>query len=226
MNFPDLGLPNPTIGAMSIAKTATDISKGKDLVMSLQELRSIAFGYGLPIFPPKPSPYYGGKRLDIEEADPGAESSESRASRQYVDIATGRHYLCPVKLRKDGDAEAYVVPNATIAVKATRRLVVTPMVEAGGSVIEEIGMDNYEFTIRGIIISETDKVPLAEMIQLWNYFKESKAVSLINAVSDILMDDSDKVVLRSLDWSDMQGVSQAQGFEITAISDKPFMLTL
>lgn len=226
MTFPDLGIPNPVIGAMSVKKTGGDILKGKDLVLSVQELRSIAFGYGLPIFPPPPSPYYGGKRMDIEEADVGDDGSESKNARQYVDIATGRYYLCPVRLKKEGDKEEYTVPNATIAVKATKRLVVTPMVEAGGSVIEEIGMDNYEFTIRGIIISETDEVPLVEMQTLWTYFKEQSSISLINAVSDILLDDSDKVVLRSLDWSDMQGISHAQGFEIVAISDKPFVLTL
>lgn len=132
----------------------------------------------------------------------------------------GIFYFMPVKL---GDLE---LPNAIISFQGKKNIIETQLIGYKGSIKELINIDSYEITIRGILIDEEISFPDEQIMDLQELWDKNESISLQCALSDIFLQEDDKVVIRSIRLPEMKGIEHAQAYEIECISDAYFELIL
>lgn len=136
--------------------------------------------------------------------------------------ASGRWYFMPVTLiHKD---EAYEIPNAVISFTGKKTIVETPMVGRQGSVKELIGLDDYEIGVQGVALS--DDFPQEALERLHELYTINESVSLQCALTDVFLDKDDKVIIRSVELSDMHGTESFVTIKISLVTDRSFELKI
>lgn len=136
------------------------------------------------------------------------------------DVYTQRVYFMPVMI---GDIE---MPNAVISITGKKTIVETPMVGRAGSVKELISIDDYEINLTGVLVGKNREYPedlVASMRDLW---KRNQSVRLISALTDLVMENNDKVVIKTIDFPAVGAIEDAQVVKLTATSDIPFELEI
>ena len=136
--------------------------------------------------------------------------------------AMGRYYFMPVVLEHKG--KEYEIPNAVISFTGKKNIVETAMVGRKGSVKELISLDDYEISILGVALSDNfPEAPLTELNELYNI---NESVILKCALTDIFLEEDDRVVIRSMDISDMKGTETVQIFKMELVTDRSFELII
>ena len=98
------------------------------------------------------------------------------------------------------------------------------MVGRKGSVKELISLDDYEISILGVALSDDfPEAPLTELNELYNI---NESVILKCALTDIFLEEDDRVVIRSMDISDMKGTETVQIFKMELVTDRSFELII
>jgi hypothetical protein len=102
------------------------------------------------------------------------------------------------------------------------------MPERGGSVHELISIDDYVFTIKGLLVNEDGEFPEKDIISLHEIFKINASVRLRSALSAIVLNGNfdERVIIRAVDWPVISGVEHVKGFEVKVESDMIFDLTI
>lgn len=136
--------------------------------------------------------------------------------------ALGRWYFMPVVIEHKG--KDYELPIAVVRITGRKKIVETDMVGRKGSVKELISMDDYEITVSGVIIE--DDFPEAGITQLNALYNINESVGLKCALTDIFMEEDDKVVIKSIDLSEMKGTEHAQVYSINMVTDRNFELII
>lgn len=95
---------------------------------------------------------------------------------------------------------SHAPPYALLPKKTVIR---TPVAERIGTVKEVFNIGDYKFDIKGVLIAETAKgYPDDEVYRLRMLFESAAPVRLINAVSDLFMDNSRNVCITDIDFPD------------------------
>lgn len=132
--------------------------------------------------------------------------------------AQGRWYFMPVEL---GNVE---IPNAVISIRGKKTIVETAMVGRKGTVKELISVDDYEIRIAGVCL-DTD-FPERQINALKELYDINESVTLKCALTDIFLDEEDKVVIRNIDFAEMRGSETAQAFTMELVTDRSFELIM
>ena len=128
----------------------------------------------------------------------------------------------PVVLEHKG--KEYEIPNAVISINGKKTIVETAMVGRKGTVKELISVDDYEINIAGVALdSDFPDSQIAELNDLYNI---NEAVTLKCALTDIFLEEEDKVVLKSIDFQEMRGCETSQVFKMNLVTDRSFELIL
>ena len=128
----------------------------------------------------------------------------------------------PIVLEHNGTE--YEMPNAVISIRGKKTIVETPMVGRKGTVKELISVDDYEIRIAGVCL-DTD-FPDQQINALNELYNINEAVTLKCALTDIFMDEEDKVVIKGIDFAEMRGCETAQVFTMELVTDRSFELIL
>lgn len=73
----------------------------------------------------------------------------------------------------------------------------------GALTVQQVYIGTYKFDIKGVLIAETSKgYPDDEVYRLRMLFESAAPVRLINAVSDLFMDNSRNVCITDIDFPD------------------------
>ena len=148
----------------------------------------------------------------------------------YTDVGTmlrkvdaqGRYYFMPVFfLYKD---KSYEIPNAVISFTGKKTIVETPMVGRKGSVKELINIDDYEISIQAI--AQSEDFPEAALTELNEIYNINESITLKCALTDLFLDQDDRVVIKSIDLSDMKGTENFTVFKMELITDRSFELII
>ena len=151
-------------------------------------------------------------------------------AKKYTDLGTmlrktdaqGRYYFMPVFfLYKD---KSYEIPNALISLTGKKTIVETPMVGRKGSVKELINIDDYEISIQAI--AQAKDFPEAALTELNEIYTINESITLKCALTDLFLDQDDKVVIKSIDISDMKGTETFTVFKMELITDRSFTLII
>ena len=183
-------------------------------------------GYkGLPypggFIPDAPSKY----KADGYES-PGEQVSEKTrtafGSTLRKKDAEGRWYFMPIVLEHKGTE--YEIPNAVISIRGKKSIVETAMVGRKGTVKELISVDDYEIRIAGVCLDvDFPDQQIGALNELYNI---NESVTLKCALTDIFLDEEDKVVVKSIDFAEMKGCETAQVFTMELVTDRSFELIL
>lgn len=193
---------------------------------SIKEVLLSAIGY-------KGAPYPGAWVPELKRPRPSENyeyDGDYREEKRYTDKgsllrkadARGRYYFLPVTLLyKDRE---YEIPNAVISFTGKKTIVETPMVGRKGSVKELISVDDYEIRIQAI--ARDEDFPEAALAELNEIYNVNESVTLKCALTDLFLEEDDKVVIKSIDISDMKGEETFTVFAMELITDRSFTLTI
>lgn len=157
---------------------------------------------------------------------PGEQASEKTSSDFGSTLrkkdAQGRWDFMPIALEHKGTE--YEIPNAVISIRGKKSIVETAMVGRKGTVKELISVDDYEIRIAGVCL-DVD-FPDQQINALNELYNINESVTLKCALTDIFLDEEDKVVIKSIDFAEMKGCETAQVFTMELVTDRSFELIL
>lgn len=183
---------------------ATDINKAPEYTVF--DIYSLVFGY-------RAIPYPQG-------ALPGIIRTNDQLSKLGATLfkrdANGQEAFCPVVISYRG--KKYNLPYSTIAVTLQKNIQSTPLIGRNGTVKELIQVEDYQFTINGIILSGDD-LPEDELMDLNELFLINEPVQLENAFAEIFISRDNTVVIEGMTFPDMKGISKGQAYSIRLSSD-------
>lgn len=177
---------------------------------NLSDIFKSAFGYDAPA-----------NKFEIEQAAGRIENS-SLGQPFYKEDLSGREFFLPVTIND------YLIPFAVIGMTWKKSYVSTSMPERGGSVRELISLDDYVFTIKGILVSDDNTYPELGIIDLHNIFLINANVKLRSVLSDIVLkgEFEHNVIIKDVKWPAVAGIEHAKPFEMEVESDMIFTLTI
>lgn len=164
-------------------------------------------------------------KIKLEKAQARKEQSQL-GQPFYMKDLSGVEYFLPVTIN------GVLIPYAVIGMTWKKTIVSTAMPERGGSVKELISIDDYEFTIKGILINENNDFPDDQVMKLHDLFKLNQSLVMRSVLSDIVLsgqgDDPDghKVVIKEIKWPEISGIEHAKPFEMSLESDMIFDLEI
>lgn len=136
----------------------------------------------------------------------------------------GRWYFMPVMLEHKG--KSLEIPFAVISISGEKTIVRTPMPGRRGSVKELISMDDAKISLTGLFMSADGSYPEAAVSEMNALIQVNESIKLVSALSDLLLDPEDRVVIQSWDFPPTPGVEDVQAVKLELVSDSPFVLTV
>ena len=128
--------------------------------------------------------------------------------------------------------EQFVFPNEPlISLSLAKTIVETATVgkERKGTVKEYICTEDYTLSIKGICVNEDiekrDEYPTEQVQELQRLFEINDSINVENNPFLELFGIR-RIVLKSIDWSEMAGQQGLQKYSITAVSDQDFYADL
>lgn len=138
--------------------------------------------------------------------------------------ALGRWYFMPVWIRSSlGEVE---MPCAVISVTGKKRIVETPLIGRRGAVNELIGVDSYEVELACALIGQGGNYPETEVKRMRDLYELNEAVELVSALTDLVFETDDKIVIESIDLPAMGGAEDVQVVKMKAHTDAAVELVI
>lgn len=195
-------------------------------------LMSIVGYQGLPypgaVFPNRPASAYTGDVVEVPTS-PAPQQELVKGTRLYKQDALGRWYFMPVFIRhKDirGDEHTLELENAVISITGTKNIVRTPLVGRRGSVKELISIGDYKISIAAFIKSSDGSYPEAQITRMKELYNIDESVELVSALTDLLLDEGDRVVITDIQYPPTPGVEDGQAVTLECETDSPFELII
>lgn len=112
-----------------------------------------------------------------------------------------------------------------IDVSASKNIIKTPIKGRNGTVKEYINIDDYQITLRGILINYTgDAYPEDLVNDIHQLFVVNAEMQVTTPLLNLL--DVHNVVITNLKLPEVEGYNHIQPFIISAISDEPVELVI
>lgn len=200
-------------------KRVSQFSLG-DMLLNVIGYKGIPYPGGF--IPDAPAKYAKDEKFSYFGDEASEKTSSDFGSTLRKKDAQGRWYFMPVVLEHKG-AE-YEIPNAVISIRGKKSIVETAMVGRKGTVKELISVDDYEIRIAGVCL-DVD-FPDQQINALNELYNINESVTLKCALTDIFLDEEDKVVIKSIDFAEMKGCETAQVFTMELVTDRSFELIL
>ena len=176
------------------------------------------------IFPNRIGGDYTGGPYEVETEALTRQERTNRGSTLYKQDFRGRWYFMPVVFQsKIGQVE---IPHAVISITGKKNIVETQLVGRKGTVKELINLEDYKITIAGFIQSTDGSYPEDEIVRMRDLYNVNESAELICALSDLILDEDDKVVITDIDFPSTPGIEDGQVIRLECITDKPFELII
>ena len=152
---------------------------------------------------------------------------------QGITDMIGRPVFMPITLLVNDPflgATSYVFPFSLLTIKNKKIIKETPMVERGGSVIEEIGLGPWEIEIKGFLIDGNNEFPDDQLISLYQLYVANQVtntivtVQLKCAISDIFLGANPNVVITEIEIPPKAKVIGVRDFSMKMIQDSILVL--
>lgn len=199
----------------------------QNMLLSVIGLRGLPYPGGF--FSPRREGTYKGDSEDDYELEPEAPEQKEfvNDTRLYVQDALGRWLFMPVKLKHpdiETEGNTFELEHAVINVTGKKNIVETALVGRKGSVKELISTDDYKISIAAFIQGNDGTYPDEKIRQLKDIYDIDESLELICALTGLILDAGDKVVITDISWPATPGVEDGQAVKIELITDKPFEL--
>jgi hypothetical protein len=146
---------------------------------------------------------------DVEKRDAATIARQSTAPAHYL----GTPIFMPVNLG------GYQLPfEPLVEIAGGKSIVRTPLTGWNGTVKENMGLDDYAITIRGIVLNEDgDDYPEAEVLQLRNLFERKESLDIICPLLGLF--NISRMAIENLRLPAEEGTLHYQPYELTGYSD-------
>lgn len=151
---------------------------------------------------------------------PDKKMSTAKGQKLYAEDLAGREFFLPVEIND------VLIPFAVMSMNWRKTIVSTPMPERGGSVHELISIDDYTFNIKGLLVDEDGFFPEQGIVDLHDVFLLNKSLRMKSALSAIVLQNGEQVIIKDVKWPHTPGVEHVKAFEIELESDQIFELEL
>ena len=159
---------------------------------------------------------------EMNDQSPEFKEFTDKGTRLYKKDYLGLWYFMPVTFTTEsGEIE---ISHAVINVTGKKTIVETQMIGRKGGVKELINVDDYRVSIGGYIQSPDGTYPEDRITNMKELFNVNRAVELKSALTDLLFDENDKVVITDMGFPSTPGMEDAQIIKIECVTDKPFEL--
>lgn len=126
-----------------------------------------------------------------------------------------------------GENGVLFLPYTVVKIQGKKTIVSTPMMERRGTVKEVYNIDDYSISIKGFLIDANRQWPEKELTDMRKLFELNQSVVLDNALVNVFLNQTDKVVIKSLDLPEVEGGRKhVRPFAMELESDSVFVLTL
>jgi hypothetical protein len=159
------------------------------------------------------------------------------------DLRTGVEYYMPVTVTfssktiwqthwgaLQGEMITWDLPFPIISISQKKHIVDTLLTERQGTFKELINGGEYDITIKGFCINNTNELPEDDIIMLQKLAACPYAFELRSALTDIFLMSPERggakatAVVKELKLPDMRGVMNVKSYELTLASDLPFSI--
>jgi len=127
---------------------------------------------------------------------------------------------------EDGEKPGFKIDTVLCDVTIVKQIITTKIQGVKGSVKEYISQDDYDLTIRGVLVDPSgQRYPEEQVKQLVEYCEVPESVEI---AARFLNDNFDihYLTIKEVNFPQIEGTENAQLFEIKAISDEPIELTV
>jgi hypothetical protein len=120
----------------------------------------------------------------------------------------------------------YTFPDwPLLDISAAKNIISTPIKGRNGTVKEHINIDDYQITIRGILINYvSDEYPEDLVYELHEIFKVNKELQVTNPLLNLM--DIHNVVIKDIRFPEVEGYNHIQPFVIQCLSDEPVEIVI
>lgn len=137
----------------------------------------------------------------------------------------GRWYFMPVYLSMAGKRVEF--PYAVMSIKGSKTIVETPLVgNKKGSVTELISHKGHTISLAGMVLSQDSSYPEDQLIELRELIMFNQPLEIVSALTGILLDPKERVIITSYDFPSMPGVENGQAVKLELKTDTPFELVI
>lgn len=190
----------------------------RNLLTGLSGFKGLPFPGSIP-----PSKQVNITEYEVTTSAPPKQEFTKKGSRLWAQHE-GRWYFMPVSL--EHNSKTIVIPFAVISISGEKSIIKTPMLGRKGSVKELISINDSKISITGLLMSSDGSYPEAAVSEMNDLLQVNESIKLISALSSLLLDTEDKVVIQSWDFPPTPGVEDVQAIKLELISDSPFVLTI
>ena len=113
-----------------------------------------------------------------------------------------------------------------ISLTGKKRIVETALTGRRGTVNELVNVDSYEVAITCALIGEDGNYPERAVKQMRDLYELNEAVDLVSALTDLVFEDEDKVVIESIELPALAGVENIQIVKLAAHTDAAIELII
>jgi len=120
----------------------------------------------------------------------------------------------------------YRLPNEPLVdVSISKAIVKTQVAGYNGTIKENMGLEDYSITIKGLAINqEEDEYPESIIRQLRHLFEKTESVTILSPITQLL--SIDQVVIESFSLSSLEGFRHVQPYEFRCSSDQSIELLI
>ena len=112
------------------------------------------------------------------------------------------------------------IEACTVAVNLLKTVVRTSVSERKGTVKEIFNIDDYRFSVRGLLIGKDRFFPEEQIAMLKKLFETTQPVFLKGGYPEIFLEENAQVVITALDFPDVEGKAHwIRPFTLTCESD-------
>lgn len=129
---------------------------------------------------------------------------------------------------KDGQLLSIEIPNPIVVISGRKKIKENYLAgkNAQGSIVETIGLQNYQITILATAITGDKSYPHDELKVLSDLWKRNEVLTLRNKITDRYLQKENNVIITNISEPDMRGITNAQVVQLSLISQSYFELEI
>jgi len=217
-----------------IAEGLSVTGPGHSAVIDIAATFKALYGYTPAVIPPMPPspPFVDDKGIPYNATlNPlTALGKPAYGNGPDQSDALGRGVFMPLTLSVNG--VNYNFPFCVMGLRNKKIMKETPMVERGGTVIEEVGIGAWEISVKGFLIDPDNQFPddqlkaLMTLYKTGNYPTQSYSVQVRSVLTDLALNPNYNVVITDLDIPPKPKVIGVRDFAFTLVQDSILNLTV
>lgn len=145
----------------------------------------------------------------------------------FEPLMMGHLLFMPCELDAPPTLGKFQLPNEPIVeLRGGKKIVKTEIDGMDGTFKELFALDDYQITIRGLIVQEdgTNNYPMSDVMRLRDYCEVEHAVNITCAITSYF--NATQIVIESWEFPAMEGFPGVQPYVLNCLSDKDFKLII